>query len=246
VRAEPAAVVSAAHAAAEALARLEAAKIDPGMPLAGYLVPLGRVQNAARWGSNTLAYTGRLAAEAMTLSGPLPEPDAAPDVREKLKAAARQATAAADHAFAAWRQIERDLRAAGADTAGMQMTGRGPLVRLANAASVCVSELEAELTRAAARPVPAALPALAGLEEITEAQALIMVRMGRFCGRLHSGITDAYGQLGREAAARSTRATAPLHQAGANLRRAATITNRAHTILAGTRTRARKTAGVSR
>jgi hypothetical protein len=150
----PAAAVSAAHAVTHALTRLEP---ESGIPLAAYLMPLGRVQDSVRLLAAGLALEARIAAEALTADLSLPEPEAAREVRERLKAAARGTLSAADHVRAAHRALNRELRRHENDPGS-----GGHLTRRANTAADCVAELKTELTQAARRPVPASLPMVAG------------------------------------------------------------------------------------
>jgi hypothetical protein len=230
----PDAALSAADAVTHALAGLEP---EPGTPLAAYLLPLARVQDSVRWLAAGLGLEARMAAEALIVDLSLPEPDAAQAVRQQLTAAARGTLAAADQVRASWRALNRELR--GREDAD---PGGGRLARRATAAADRIGDLKTELTQALARPVPASLPMVDGHSQLTDTVVLIMAHLWRVCGQFRSGITDAYADLGREAAAKpkAARVTGPLDQVPADLRRAARDVVRAHAVLASACTQIRK------
>jgi hypothetical protein len=220
----PDAAIAVAYAVPHALAALEP---DPGTPLAGYPVPLTRVDDCAEWLADGLGLEARMAARALTVDLSLPEPDAAREVRLRLKAATRGTRAAMGHLRASGRALSREL--GGAEDPG---AGCGwQLAHHAHWAAESIWDLKAELARAADRPVPASLPMVDGHRQIADAAALILVHLVRICGQLGDGISGACAELGRQASARSSRITGPLYQAPADLRRAAKDVTRARAVL---------------
>src|SRR6202043_1744198 len=110
------------------------------------------------------------AAEALTADLSLPEPDAAREVRERLKAAARGTMSDHYNVRGSVRALNRQLR-------GHEDTDPGDggcLARRANAAAGCVADLKAELAQASARTPPASLPMVDGHSQITDTAVLIL------------------------------------------------------------------------
>jgi hypothetical protein len=231
-------LAAAARDAAGAVADLEreAGRIDPYIPLAAYAAPLQDADRAAVSASNGLYAAAAMAGDALSPYPGLPEPDVAGGVRGQLAIATMRAGRAADLIGAAADAVRRDLR--GADIAADVSVS--PLSRRAAIAAECLGRLQGALEQAARSDDAVAM--LAALDQASGQQAVIIAGLGRICDRYCYGVTEAYERLPGAAPRKAARATGPLHRASATLQKAAAITSRAHSTLAGEHARARTAA----
>jgi hypothetical protein len=208
-------VQAAADASREALA-LAGTRYDPGMPLAGYLLPLRNVSAALTATAGTAAHMATLAEVIIV------DPQAATAARRGLRQAARRTYWAASEAGSAADEARLALRTAGAD---LPRADESPGTRRARATARALEQLTGEARTALRSP----LPHLAALERVTVTLAAILMSLEQACWQMRPGIIGAYGQLQPRPLASRHAAIAKTHidQGTAVLRNARTTTNQA-------------------
>jgi hypothetical protein len=220
MRPEPAAAITAASAATEALDHLGRAGIPPGIPLAACARLTRLLYETARLLASAL-HTEAMLAEAVLMltpgtAGGASLADDAARARTALTRAANLTGAAADHLRQAWRE---------AMSAGMPADIAGPdagavIIRRARQASHRGAELADALT-AAGRRDGGGTPALAlltGHWQVTEALASSVASLAGTCAMLRAPLADAGSQLRPQHRARAHRAASSLDEAAAQLR----------------------------
>jgi hypothetical protein len=219
---EPAAAITAASAATEAMGTLFAADIPPDLPLAGHACLLSLLHDSARLLTDALQTEAGLTRAALML--PLDTAseilliDDAAQAGAALTRAATLTDAAADHLRQAWRQVIAVNRAQ--DEPRLDINDGALLIRRAREASHRAADLADALTAAGHQAGGvAALPLLTGHRQVTEALRAATAQLADTCGRLPVPLADALSRLSRTGA-HAGRATGPLSDAAAQLHQA--------------------------
>jgi hypothetical protein len=221
---EPAAAITAASAAADAMGTLAAAGIPPDLPLAGHARLLSLLHDSARLLADALQTEARLTGHALMLPlGTISEIlliDDAARARGALTRAAHFTDAAADHLRQAWR--EAAAPAVAEDGPGAGPSGDALVIRRAREASHRAADLADALT-AAEHHADGGIPALAlitGHRQVAEALYAGVAQLAGTCAELREPLTDTISQLAPDGRARPGRAAGPLGDAAAQLRQA--------------------------
>jgi hypothetical protein len=198
---------------AAAVARLEAhhlavARLEPGMPLSGYLQPLQNLTHAIVCAATTASRLADIA--VLTII----DPETGADADRALKKAERRAHQACDQTGHTFGEIRIALR-----TSGLAMPYLGGLERLrrykTTADAVAALSAEAEKASLASPPLP-----LKYLEDPATNLAVILVRLSQAADKLRTGIDDAYTHLPRNSTAKASSATDRITQSIKDLEKA--------------------------